>query len=90
MKGGHTKPFLMLLLAVSLAVLLVAGGMAGCGKKDANGGNGQENGDVDGDDGGEAEGFSGVAFVRDDNIYVSRRRPYHLSHRFQGDARSTI
>ena len=74
MKVDRIRLFFVFLLVVAIATLALAGGLGGCEKGKGPLGEEQENGNGDGnggDDGTQAGGFNGVAFVRDDYIYLA-------------------
>jgi Tol biopolymer transport system component len=78
MSGGQEVPVLeksrlrlyfVFAIALAFLALSVLGGLGGCNKK--KGGWGQEQEEGNGDNGNtETEGFKGIAFVRDDYIYL--------------------
>lgn len=73
MAEGRYKLLLICLVSLTVVLLSIAGGLGGCGKDTGPAGNGEENGEGNGagdGDGTRTEGFSGVAFVRDDHIYL--------------------
>jgi hypothetical protein len=72
LKATYVRLFIVSLLFFAMATLALVGSLNGCEKGKGPLGEEQENGDGNGDgDGTQEEGFSGVAFVRNDNIYVA-------------------
>jgi hypothetical protein len=71
---GRFQLMMICLLSLTVVLIAIVGGMSGCEKGKGPQIGDQENGDEDANgngDGTQAEGFSGVAFVRDDYIYLA-------------------
>ena len=72
MKRDRFRFLVMGLLSLAVVLTVVVGGLGGCERKKGLWGEEGQNGGGDGGrDGARAEGFSGVAFVRDDHIYLA-------------------
>ena len=72
MKATRIRLLSVFLLIIAVAALALAGGLNGCEKGKGPLGEDQKNGDEDGgEDGTQTGGFNGVAFVRDDYIYLA-------------------